>query len=476
MTAAHLYLHALRAARARQLAARLLRPARRRRFPQANASSFRPLEAGERLWRSPAFARAPLDPRGAGTRLYSFHEQYGEDVLEAARAGSDALARQRLETWIAGNPPRPGDAWHPYVVSTRVGNWVAALTLSPELVSEPIRDSLGRQLARLAANVEDDILGNHVIRNARALVLGGLVLGAGGAVAQGMRLLRRELPEQILPDGGHYERSPVYHSIVLRDLLEVEAVTGERFLRPVIDRMKRFAAALTRPDGVPALFNDGSRELAPRLELPRPEEGTTVFPDTGYVVARDGDLWLAFDCGPFSPEFLPAHAHADALSFQLWLGGEAVVIDPGAWTYEGGIERSRLRGTPAHSTVSVDGRSQFLPWGAFRSGPLPRVELSSTSDRSAAGLVEWGDGVSHRRSIVWGPDEIQVRDVVAGTGICSIESRLPVSNGGESRVQGAFTVESAPRSEWLFRAAEGPVLLRRHHGSLPLALGWRIRR
>lgn len=221
----------------------------------------------------------------------------------------------------------------------------------------------------------------------RALVLGGVALGSGPLAQHGLRLLRRELAEQVLPDGGHYERSPVYHSIVLRDLLEVEAATGEPFLRPVVDRMKAFAAALARPDGAPALFNDGTLELAPQLELPDAPTGLVVFPDTGYAVVRDGELWLAFDCGAPGPGHLPAHAHADALSIQLWHRGRPLVVDPGTSTYDAGAERDRERSTEAHSTVALGGRSQFEPWGAFRSGPLPSVRLLDVAPLSGGCLA-----------------------------------------------------------------------------------------
>jgi len=38
---------------------------------------------------------------------------------------------------------------------------------------------------------------------------------------RGQRLLARELREQILPDGGHFERSPMYHAILLKDVLDL---------------------------------------------------------------------------------------------------------------------------------------------------------------------------------------------------------------------------------------------------------------
>ena len=107
---------------------------------------------------------------------------------------------------------------------------VAALTLLPELRSPEFDESLWRGLRHLQANIEDDVLGNHVIRNARGLVAGGAAFGEQRFVDRGLALLKRELRQQVLPDGGHYERSPVYHLLVLRDLLEVEVLTGAAFL------------------------------------------------------------------------------------------------------------------------------------------------------------------------------------------------------------------------------------------------------
>ena len=417
-----LYLHALRVARARQLRGRALRPLARRRFPGgAPPREATPVSGGEALWRSPAFEPAPApDP---ATRLGRFHLQYGEDVLAAARAGDAEEARRLVDSWVDANPPRPDDAWHPYPLSTRVGNWIAALTLLPELASPRLSASLWRQLRHLEANVEDDVLGNHVIRNARALVLGGVAFGSERLLRRGLDLLRRELPEQVLADGGHYERAPAYHLVVLRDLLEVQAAAPQQWLEEPIERMRRFAAAMQRPDGEPALFNDGWPGLGPQLDLPEPPQGLTVLRESGFAVVREGPLWLAFRCGPLAPDFLPAHAHADALSFQLWWRGEPVVVDPGTSTYEPGAERDRERGTAAHSTVQVDGRDQFELWGAFRSGPLPRVELLEARDGVLEASASY-HGIRHVRRLEWGGAAVTVRDRVEGQGRRALESRL----------------------------------------------------
>ena len=370
-----LYLHALRAARPRQIERRVTRPIRRRLVPRgAAAGSPRPLEELIELWRSPAFERRISWPEG---RLAAFASGYGEAVLEAARADDKTSARTQL------NAVRGDDWWHPYVVSTRLLNWVASVSLEPRLATPSLGESVRRQLAYLRRNVETDVLGNHLLRNATALVVAGTSVDDEDAVAAGRRILARELPEQILPDGGHYERSPAYHRLVLRDLLQASPFAD---VERAIEAMNRFASLSSRPDGEPWLFNDGGVDVSPSLPLVRPSEGMAVAADTGYVFVRRGEIALAFDCGPPSPVFLPAHAHADALSFQLWIGGAPVVVDPGTSTYEPGPQRTWERGTQAHSTVAVDG-DQFRLWGAFRSGPLPEVRLLDADDSAITAEV-----------------------------------------------------------------------------------------
>jgi hypothetical protein len=330
-----------------------------------------------------------------------------------------------------------------------------------------------RQLAHLERNVEDDILGNHVIRNARALILGGMSLHEPGAVERGRALLHRELPEQVLADGGHYERSPAYHRLVLRDLLEVAPFAG---VGGEIARMHVFAAGSSRPDGTPALFNDGGVDVAPTFDLASPAEGVQVFPETGYVFVRRGDVWLAFDCGAPAPPFLPAHAHADALSFQLWVGGRPAVVDPGTSTYEPGPVRLRERGSEAHSTVAVDG-DQFRVWGSFRSGPLPRVRLVEATDDRLVGEAVLPSAIRIVRSLRLGAASLEIEDRIEGRGVHALVSSVPLAPDAPVRATplgGAAEVEERWFSERFGGAVSSTAVVQRLRAALPWEGGWRL--
>jgi hypothetical protein len=522
-----LYLDALRTVRARQLAARTLRPINRRRtYASPKPREMQPVERGAALWRSAMFSTADeaAEQLPAGSlnvlglvvpypppdwtptnleRLRRFHLHYGEEILGCARRSGAAYlnaARGGLESWIASNPPGKGDGWHPYPLSTRIGNWIAATSLEPALANEIVSESLWRQLVYLERNIENELLGNHVIRNARALVLGGSAFADERLAAGGLALLERELPEQVLPDGGHYERSPVYHAIVLRDLLEIRAAVDVSDFDPVIERMKDFAAALARPDGSLAPFNDAPLNLPPNLReaLPRHLAGVVLFPETGYAVVRDpGVLWLAFDCGQAAPSFLPPHAHADGLSFQLWVDDKALVVDPGMSTYESGSERDWFRGTRAHATASVDGLDQFDLWGAFRASRIASVELleASGSEKEGSMVAELRGfpcvkgGVRHRRRLAWSPQTVEIEDELEGRGRHLVESVLPfapgvdVELGRPIRANGvaiepvgtlSCTVETRPVSERIFERLDALALVMRGEVDFPARFGWRF--
>jgi Heparinase II/III-like protein/Heparinase II/III N-terminus len=474
------YLHALRAAKPRQLRARALRPLRRRKFPGGDPPrALAPIPAAAALWRSPAFA--PTEPPDAGTRLGRFHRQYADDVLEAARRGDGDEAARLLGTWIDAHPPHNGDAWHPYPLSTRVGNWIASATLLPQLVTEDVSRSAWRQLRRLERNLEFDVLGNHLIRNVRALVLGGVAFGVPELARKGVDILRSELEEQVLSDGGHYERSPSYHLVVLRDLLEIQAASPHAWLGDVIERMREFSSALQRPDGSPALFNDGTVD-APRLDVSEPPAGVATFEESGFVVVRDGALWLAFRCGRSAPDFLPPHAHADALSLQLWWEGRPLLVDPGTSTYETGAVRDEERSTRAHSTVTVDGRDQFRLWGAFRSGPIPEVRLRYVRSGAIEASVLLPRGVRHVRRVEWdaAAGEVLVLDALEGKGRHEVMSRLcwaPIATAFELEAMGGAEVTTVPAytAERFGERVEATATVARLRARLPVELGWRLR-
>jgi len=377
------------------------------------------------------------DPVQEKLWLYNLH--YFDDLNALGAADRVGWQRALIERWVAENPPGAGNGWEPYPTSLRLVNWIkwvlAGNALQPVWV-----ESLAVQARWLRRHIEWHLLGNHLFVNAKALVFAGLFFEGEEAaewLAQGLKILRREVPEQVLADGGHFELSPMYHAIILEDLLDLlnavgawpgkvsEVALGQ--WREVAGRMLRWSAGMTHPDGRIAFFNDAAFAIAPdhaalaayaeRLGLkaaasaggearttspaaviasaakqssslaeaaaagsPRrcaPHDGGlgghrlvsagwTHFVHSGYVRLKQGEAVAFLDVAKVGPNYLPGHAHADSLSFELSLFGQRVVVNSGTSQYGLGAERLRQRGTAAHNTVEVDGADSSEVWGGFR--------------------------------------------------------------------------------------------------------------
>ena len=65
---------------------------------------------------------------------------------------------------------------------------------------------------------------------------------------------------------------------------------------------------------------------------------------------------------------MPAHAHADTLSFELTYKNQRVFVNGGTSTYEISDKRLRERSTSNHNTVVLNDCNSSDVWGSFRTG------------------------------------------------------------------------------------------------------------
>jgi uncharacterized heparinase superfamily protein len=371
------------------------------------------------------------------------------DDNEWARASFAGLWR----SWTTHVTLRNRDAWAPYVVSLRA--WVlcdvfevlvAGSDVEPEVVA-----SLHQHAYFLRRHLELDLGGNHLVKNLKALVALGVFLGDPELVALGRRHLVRQLSVQVLADGGHYERSPSYHCQVLGDLIDLENVLAAAHQPPItgltsaVERMRRWLGAIVGPDGEVPLLNDAVAVGPERLAALSPDRSTfrrlTVLGPSGYVVvcpARRAHLVL--DVGDACPDDLPGHAHADCLSFELWVDGSLVIVDTGTSTYEPGARRAYERSTAAHNTVEVDGANQTEVWGTFRAGRRARgTLLTAEDDGTAVTVVASHNGYRHlpgspihQRRWIARSGGLQIDDVIEGSGQHCLTSSLYVDEPARS--------------------------------------------
>ncbi|HVW03258.1 MAG TPA: alginate lyase family protein [Planctomycetaceae bacterium] len=404
------------------------------------------------------------------SHLQRYHLHYFDYLVDLgllAAVGESDLAyrtfRGLVESWIAGNARLRVDGWHPYTISVRTVNWLqAACDFAEPLQADPefrrkFLGSLYAQCRFLASDLEFDVRGNHLVKNLRALIFAGVAFSGAEPqkwLATGLRVLEAEVAEQVLPDGGHFERVPGYHACVLRDLLEIAIClrrngrSSPAWLDAAIRRMVTWLRQVLRPDGAYPLLKDTAIDAAPppadlfataaqyfgeadmkpnaRTGLypclvfgksiaskcatsPTTEAASCLLPDSGYAVLKDvsrGDH-LIFDIGRPCPDYLPGHAHADLLSFELTVGNQPIFVDSGVYEYTRGPWRDYFRSTRAHNTVEVAGENQSEVWSSFRVAQRARPSKPRWSDDGGAVIVQCShDGyrrlstpVVHRRTL-----------------------------------------------------------------------------
>lgn len=322
--------------------------------------------------------------------LYNLH--YFDDLNATGAEERQDWHHTLINRWIIENPPGQGTGWEPYPLSLRIVNWIKWALVGHRL-EESWLHSLAVQVRFLRQRLEYHLLGNHLLVNAKALVFAGLFFQGREAnewLSTGLKLLHRELPEQILADGGHFERSPMYHALILEDwldLLNLARAYGdtlpEQMLiadqRDVVERMRGWLQALCHPDGEISFFNDAAmgvaappaalQSYAERLgaePIPPAAEGITPLSTSGYLRLQQARAVVLLDVAPVGPDYLPGHAHADTLSFEWSLDGQRVLVNSGTSCYGVSYERARQRATAAHNTVVVNGENSSEVWGGFR--------------------------------------------------------------------------------------------------------------
>ena len=337
------------------------------------------------------------------SKLWLYNLHYFDDLL-ASSASRREEHRSFIDRWISENPPAGGNGWEPYPTSLRIVNWIK-WSLEGGDIHDNAWQSLAIQTRWLARRIEHHLLANHLFVNAKALVFAGLASRGGEAdqwLECGLRILRQQIPEQVLTDGGHFERSPMYHALILEDMLDLlnafhawpnrvsssDVLLVERTVPAMLD----WLAAMTHPDGQIALFNDAAFGIAPtpdeiqqyaqRLRVPmhRPVRPALLdLVDSGYFSAAVDNARLLVDAAPIGPDMQPGHAHADTLSFELSIGAERIIVNGGTSTYSVGAQRSLERSTRSHSTLQVGDADSSEVWGGFRVARRARI-ISRTSE------------------------------------------------------------------------------------------------
>lgn len=363
-------------------------------------------------------------------KLWDYNLNYMDYLLQPNMTKEEGL---KLINYFIKNLKNNETGLEPYPIALRGINWIKFI-IKFKVRDKNIENSLYSQFRILSKNLEYHLLANHLLEDALALLFGAFAFNNKKFYKKARKILNAELKQQILKDGGHFERSPMYHKILLDRMLDCinllqsnTLFAGQGTLLNTMEtktsKMIQWLANMSFDNGTNPHFNDSTNGIAPTYEklqsyaqLLDINKDTHPLSDSGYRTFKNNDYECVVNVGNITPAYQPGHAHADALNFVLNANKKPLIIDTGISTYEKNNTRLTERGTEAHNTVSINNQNSSGVWSGFRVAWRAKTTIKKDLPQQ---ITAYHNGYRklktiHERTWTFNTQSIEITDLIEG--------------------------------------------------------------
>lgn len=328
----------------------------------------------------------------------------------------------------------------PYPVSIRIVNTILFISVY-DIENKIISKTLRKQINYLEANLEYHIDGNHLLENAIALRVASMYLNETKLQLNSIKLLEDNLAEQILKDGAHYERSPMYHIQIMHRLgILLGLMNGSeidyKIIHSTLTQMISWFSTITNEGTLSPQLQDsagnylsGFNNLNEFLRSKNILTRNIELLDSGYRFFICDFLRIIINAGNILPSYQPGHAHTDIGSFVLYNDKNPILVDTAVSTYENNTIRQFEKSTSAHNTVMINNMNQSEIWSSFRLGRRAKlVNIHNHKDRLELEIMPYYNSrIKHRRKLEQSTDGFILIDTVIGI-VALSEARFHVDH------------------------------------------------
>lgn len=388
-------------------------------------------------------------------------ERYAKEVVD------------EIEDWLIENPFMYSVNWTCTMdVSIRAVNWMyaVAMVIDSSTVKESFIKKFYRSLYQhgwyIFNHFERTIpySNNHLFSDIAGLLYLSLLFKetpkGGEWLNYSISALYEEIRCQVLPSGVHYERSVSYHRLMTEMVMSSVYLLKRSGTSVPVDiqyragSMLSYIASYTKQNHLSPLIedNDDGRFLpfvrrdfrrhdylldacsaevlvisngVPPIRFNK-ENKSGIYTDAGHAILRNGEVYLFVTNGeqssyPVDKKVIGTHTHNDKLSFELSLGGEDIIVDPGSYVYTPMPEMCmEFRSTIKHNTVIVDNEEQneISPNNVFlvsKNSKAARFEMDD-NEIVLGEYTTFSGGLTHQRTFEVGDNVLNIKDCLKKEG------------------------------------------------------------
>ncbi len=364
-------------------------------------------------------------PETGGITIEALHAfEWLRDLRAMGRDAARQKARILVESWIDRYQSWDEKVWAPELAGRRLATWIMLYDFFGESGGDAFQDkffdSLARQARHLSRTLPGSLSALPLLYGVKGLLLAGIALeGCSAWRDQALTLAGHIAKRHILADGGHISRSPfqlletLRCFIDLRCALRAGGIAIPDFLRQSIERMGAACRFFRHADKEFALFNGTQEEKATLIDAVLAQSGTSNkiprrLPDCGYERISIGKALLIADTGNAPPFPEDKTAHVAPLAFEFSFGRDRIFTACGAHPFSPEWN-SVLRGTAAHTALTIDSRNAFEVREDGHIGRHARHVQADREEQEDACLLEMAhdgyiplNGILHRRRIYLG--------------------------------------------------------------------------
>lgn len=333
------------------------------------------------------------------------------------------------------------DGLEPYPTSLRIINWIKFI-LKHNIDDDKIDKILFKHLFILKNNLEYHLLGNHLLENAFALLFGSYYFNNKLTYDISKKILEKELVEQILNDGAHFELSPMYHQILLIKVLDcIQLIQNNNwkndnlniFMKNKAIHMLGWLDSIAYKNNSIPNLNDSTYNVVPSLdEIFKYARSLNIkwkknnLSGSGFRKWSNKKTEFFIDISNICSEYIPGHSHADTFNFEFYYKEKPIIVDLGISTYEKNSIRKLERSTISHNTICVDEKNSSEIWGVFRIARRAKI-INLKEDKNKITATHNGYkriGVLHTRIFKRLDDKFIIEDKIESNNSHKIESCL----------------------------------------------------